>query len=77
MREYLDIPQKLMDELARLKIELVGLEPDTADKFPSELSGGMIKRAALARALRSIPTWFSSTSRPPASIRSELPSSTT
>ncbi|MEI4480542.1 MULTISPECIES: ABC transporter ATP-binding protein [unclassified Phyllobacterium] len=51
MREYLDIPQKLMDELARLKIELVGLKPDTAEKFPSELSGGMIKRAALARAL--------------------------
>lgn len=51
MREYLDIPQKLMDELARLKIDLVGLKPDTADKFPSELSGGMIKRAALARAL--------------------------
>lgn len=51
MREYLDIPQKLMDELARLKIDLVGLKPDTAEKFPSELSGGMIKRAALARAL--------------------------
>lgn len=51
MREYLDIPHQLMDELARLKIELVGLKPDTADKFPSELSGGMIKRAALARAL--------------------------
>ena len=40
-----------MDELAMLKIELVGLPPDAADKFPSELSGGMIKRAALARAL--------------------------
>ncbi|MCO4316197.1 ABC transporter ATP-binding protein [Phyllobacterium sp. 21LDTY02-6] len=51
MREYLDIPPRLMDELARLKIDLVGLKPDTADKFPSELSGGMIKRAALARAL--------------------------
>jgi phospholipid/cholesterol/gamma-HCH transport system ATP-binding protein len=51
MREYLDLPQKLMDELARLKIELVGLAPDSAAKFPSELSGGMIKRAALARAL--------------------------
>ena len=51
MREYLDLPQKLMDELAALKIELVGLKPDAGDKFPSELSGGMIKRAALARAL--------------------------
>lgn len=51
MREYLDLSPKLMDELARLKINLVGLKPDTAEKFPSELSGGMIKRAALARAL--------------------------
>lgn len=51
MREYLDLPKKLMDELARLKIDLVGLSPDTAGKMPSELSGGMIKRAALARAL--------------------------
>ena len=51
MREYLDLPQKLMDELALLKIELVGLNADAADKYPSELSGGMIKRAALARAL--------------------------
>jgi phospholipid/cholesterol/gamma-HCH transport system ATP-binding protein len=51
MREYLDLPPKLMNELARLKIDLVGLKPDTAEKYPSELSGGMIKRAALARAL--------------------------
>ncbi|ALN73115.1 MULTISPECIES: ABC transporter ATP-binding protein [unclassified Aureimonas] len=51
MREYLDISPKLMEELARLKIDLVGLAPDAAEKFPSELSGGMIKRAALARAL--------------------------
>ncbi|MCX7303352.1 MAG: ATP-binding cassette domain-containing protein [Hyphomicrobiales bacterium] len=51
MREYLDLPQALMDELALLKIELVGLPPDAGKKFPSELSGGMIKRAALARAL--------------------------
>jgi phospholipid/cholesterol/gamma-HCH transport system ATP-binding protein len=51
MREYLDLPKALMDELARLKIELVGLPRDAAVKFPSELSGGMIKRAALARAL--------------------------
>lgn len=51
MREYLNLPQDLMDELARLKIEMVGLAPEAADKYPSELSGGMIKRAALARAL--------------------------
>ncbi|MDO9418923.1 ABC transporter ATP-binding protein [Pararhizobium sp.] len=51
MREYLDLPQAMMDELAKLKIELVGLAPEAADKYPSELSGGMIKRAALARAL--------------------------
>lgn len=51
MREYLDLPKKLMDELALLKIELVGLPRDAAQKFPSQLSGGMIKRAALARAL--------------------------
>lgn len=51
MREYLDLPKPLMDELAILKIELVGLPRDAARKAPSELSGGMIKRAALARAL--------------------------
>jgi phospholipid/cholesterol/gamma-HCH transport system ATP-binding protein len=51
MREYLDLPKKLMDELAMLKIELVGLPRDAAGKLPFQLSGGMIKRAALARAL--------------------------
>jgi len=51
MREYIDLPPALMDELARLKLELVGLPQNAASKFPSELSGGMIKRAALARAL--------------------------
>jgi phospholipid/cholesterol/gamma-HCH transport system ATP-binding protein len=51
MREMRDISPGLMDELAMLKLELVGLGPDAADKFPSELSGGMVKRAALARAL--------------------------
>ncbi|WP_417411829.1 ABC transporter ATP-binding protein [Hoeflea sp.] len=51
MREYLDLPQSLMDELAELKVAMVGLAPDALNKYPSELSGGMIKRAALARAL--------------------------
>ncbi len=51
MREYLALSQATMDDLAMLKLRLVGLPPDAADKFPSELSGGMVKRAALARAL--------------------------
>jgi phospholipid/cholesterol/gamma-HCH transport system ATP-binding protein len=51
IREHLDMPDRLVDELARVKIELVGLPASAADKVPSELSGGMIKRAALARAL--------------------------
>lgn len=51
MREYLDLPVSLMNELAELKVAMVGLAPEAADKYPSELSGGMIKRAALARAL--------------------------
>lgn len=51
MREYLDLPQKLMVELAQVKLNLVGLPLDAGSKFPSQLSGGMVKRAALARAL--------------------------
>src|SRR3954464_6481885 len=51
MREYLTLSERLLDELAMLKIEMVGLKPDAADKLPSELSGGMINGAALARAL--------------------------
>ena len=51
MREHLKLSSGLADELAMLKIGLVGLPPDAANKYPAELSGGMIKRAALARAL--------------------------
>jgi phospholipid/cholesterol/gamma-HCH transport system ATP-binding protein len=51
MREHSDISKKLMDELAALKIAMVGLPANAGPKFPSELSGGMRKRAGLARAL--------------------------
>jgi phospholipid/cholesterol/gamma-HCH transport system ATP-binding protein len=51
MREYLDISERLMGEIALAKLEMVGLKAEDALKFPAELSGGMTKRAALARAL--------------------------
>ena len=51
MREHLDLSPALMRELADMKVVMVGLEPDAAAKRPAELSGGMKKRAALARAL--------------------------
>ena len=51
MREHLNLSQTTLDGLAAQKLQLVGLPPDAADKFPSELSGGMTKRVSLARAL--------------------------
>jgi phospholipid/cholesterol/gamma-HCH transport system ATP-binding protein len=51
MREHLKLSQHITDELALLKIAMAGLPKDAAYKYPSELSGGMRKRAGLARAL--------------------------
>src|SRR5262249_32096428 len=51
MRRWTNMSQELMDELTAMKLSLVGLPVDTARKLPSELSGGMKKRAGLARAL--------------------------
>lgn len=51
MREHLKLSEDLLEEMAMVKLKLVGLKPEAAERFPSELSGGMIKRAALARAL--------------------------
>lgn len=51
IREHTDVTLGLAREIAALKIALVGLKPDDAFKYPAELSGGMQKRAALARAL--------------------------
>jgi phospholipid/cholesterol/gamma-HCH transport system ATP-binding protein len=51
MFEHLRLPAKAVADLARLKLALVGLPADTGVLKPAELSGGMVKRVALARAL--------------------------
>jgi phospholipid/cholesterol/gamma-HCH transport system ATP-binding protein len=51
IREYLDLSPRLIEEIAAAKLEMVGLGVDVHGKFPAELSGGMVKRVALARAL--------------------------
>ncbi|MEZ5801642.1 MAG: ATP-binding cassette domain-containing protein, partial [Nitratireductor sp.] len=51
MRENLAISQRLMDEITDVKLEMVGLSKSDGDKLPAQLSGGMTKRVALARAL--------------------------
>lgn len=56
LREYTSLQEDEQAELAQLKLALVGLEPETATKYPSELSGGMTKRVAIARALAMDPS---------------------
>jgi phospholipid/cholesterol/gamma-HCH transport system ATP-binding protein len=51
LNEYTAMSQQLKNEIAAMKLSMVGLPEDTARKHPSELSGGMKKRAGLARAL--------------------------
>jgi len=51
LKEYTNISKEMRDKLVQSKLELVGLKPDVGALYPSELSGGMVKRAALARAL--------------------------
>jgi len=51
LKEYTNISREMRDKLVRSKIALVGLDAHVGRLYPSELSGGMIKRAALARAL--------------------------
>lgn len=51
IKEHFNLPLRLMDELSAIKVGLVGLPKDAGEKYPAQLSGGMRKRAGLARAL--------------------------
>ena len=51
LRELKALPAPLVREAAMVKLQMVGLKPEDAEKMPADLSGGMIKRVALARAL--------------------------
>jgi len=51
LREAYSMSEDALDELVQLNLSLVGLAPDAAEKYPAQLSGGMVKRASIARAL--------------------------
>ncbi len=51
LREYSSLPDEVVHEIVLLKLNMVGLPPEAARLYPAQLSGGMVKRAALARAL--------------------------
>jgi phospholipid/cholesterol/gamma-HCH transport system ATP-binding protein len=51
LKEYTNLPRELIETIVKVKIEMVGLPANAAYLYPAELSGGMVKRAALARAL--------------------------
>ncbi len=51
LREYTNLSRTMIDEIVQMKINMVGLPAQAAKLYPAELSGGMVKRAALARAL--------------------------
>ena len=51
LRKYTDISEALITEIITTKLKMVGLDPQVGKRYPAELSGGMVKRAALARAL--------------------------
>lgn len=56
LKEHTDLPEDLIDAIVKAKINMVGLPEYAARLYPAELSGGMVKRASLARALAMDPT---------------------